>query len=177
MTTVELRPLTEADIEAHNAGEDGDVVRWLTDRPATYRSTRDHFERLARNAARGAGKRGFGVWLEGKLAGYIDCDPDGPELSKVGDVNISYFVHPWARRRGVAVAAVGAICQFIAAERVGTRAIIRTDPANYASVRVAERSGFTWIGQQRVPAGTSEADQSSGFVVYARALVSEHAGD
>lgn len=45
------------------------------------------------------------VWLDGRLAGYVDCDPEVRDGLAAGDVNVSYAVHPWARGRGVAVEA------------------------------------------------------------------------
>ncbi|MBU8809657.1 hypothetical protein KL953_12245 [Mycolicibacterium goodii] len=71
---IELRPLVEGDVAAHMAGEDAAVIEWLTGAAATWDSTALHFEMLASNAARCEGKRGFGVWLEEKLAGYIFDD-------------------------------------------------------------------------------------------------------
>ena len=52
---------------------------------------------------------------------------------------------PWARGRGIAVAAVRALCRFIADEHLGARAAIRVEPANAPSVRVAEKAGFTYV--------------------------------
>lgn len=142
---VELRPLTEADVDAHNAGEDELTVRYLTGAPGTVESSLAHVALLARNAAEGRGKRGFGVWLDGRLAGYVDCDPDNTDGLDPGDVNLSYAVHPWARGRGVAAEAVRLICDVVRAERIGARAAIRVEPENLASVRVAEKCGFTWV--------------------------------
>nr|BFE72362.1 hypothetical protein GCM10020092_056630 [Actinoplanes digitatis] len=62
-----------------------------------------------------------------------------------GDVNISYAVHPWARGRGVAVEAVGLMRAFLRDQRIGTRAAIRVEPENVASVRVAVKSGFRHV--------------------------------
>ncbi|MGO1775713.1 MAG: hypothetical protein ACTHYY_09885, partial [Agrococcus casei] len=72
---IELRPLTAADVAEHNGGEDEETVRWLSGEPGTFESTLSHFETLASNERRNAGKRGFGVWSDGRLAGYVDCDP------------------------------------------------------------------------------------------------------
>jgi hypothetical protein len=93
-----VRALTHEDVEAHNAGEDEHTVRWLTGDYGTVESTTTHFDRLADNARAGCGKRGFGVCLDGRLAGYVDCDPDVGDGLEPGDVNISYAVHPWASR-------------------------------------------------------------------------------
>ncbi|MEV4350047.1 GNAT family N-acetyltransferase [Actinoplanes sp. NPDC049596] len=142
---ITLRALTHGDVEAHNAGEDELTVRWLTGGYGTAETTTAHFGRLAENARDGRGKRGFGVFLEGRLAGYVDCDPDVGDGLAAGDVNISYAVHPWARGRGVAVEAVRLMCVYIRRERIGTRAALRIEPGNLASVRVAEKSGFTYL--------------------------------
>ncbi|MDG4829621.1 GNAT family N-acetyltransferase [Solwaraspora sp. WMMD1047] len=142
---VTLRALTDEDVEAHNAGEDEHTVRWLTGGYGTVGSTTAHFHRLAENARAGFGKRGFGVCLDGRLAGYVDCDPEVGDGLEPGDVNISYAVHPWARGRGVAGEAVRLICEYLHAHRIGRRAAIRVVADNHASVRVAEKSGFTYV--------------------------------
>ena len=80
---IRLGALDESHIAAHNAGEDGEVVRWLSGRASTEESTRSHFATLAGNAQRGAGKRGFGVWLDERLAGYIDFELDAEEAAVV----------------------------------------------------------------------------------------------
>lgn len=85
------------------------------------------------------------MWLDGRLAGYVDCDPDTGDGLEAGDVNVSYAVHPWARGRGVAVEAVRLVCAFVRANHIGTRAAIRVDPENEASVRVARKCGFSYM--------------------------------
>lgn len=145
--TVELQPLAEADAAAHCAGEDDLTVRWLTGGYGTVEGAASHFEALARNAADRRGKRGFGVWLDGRLAGYVDCDPYNTDGLEPGDVNVSYAVHPWARGQGVAVAAVRQICRFVRENRIGSRAAIPVAPENKASVRVAEKCAFTYVGE------------------------------
>ena len=143
--TIELRPLTHADAAAHCEGEDELTVRWLTGGYGTIEGTCSYFDWLAENAAAERGKRGFGVWLDEHLAGYVDCDPDNRDGLVTGDVNLSYAVHPWARGRGVAVEAVRLICEFVRTNHLGTRAAIRVEPGNVASVRVAQKCGFTYL--------------------------------
>jgi RimJ/RimL family protein N-acetyltransferase len=152
---------------AHNAGEDEEVVRWLSGAPATTDSTRRHFGMLADNAARARGKRGFGVWLDGELAGYVDLDPDADDLPARGDVNISYAVHPWARRRAVATSAVVLVCDYIANEEIGNRAIIRADPLNIASIAVAVRSGFHFITETPSPSDRHPDGSPVAYATYA----------
>lgn len=142
---VELRPFTAADAAAHDAGEDELTVRWLNGAPATPGSTLAYVEQLAAGARSGRAKRAFGIWVDGRLGGYLDHDLDLADGIEPDDVNLSYAVHPWARGRGVAVAAVRLACNQLRAEGVGRRAAIRVEPANVASVRVAEKAGFRFV--------------------------------
>ncbi len=80
----------------------------------------------------------------GRLCGYIDYDPDNDDGIDPQDVSISYAVHPSARGQGVAVEAVRLICDVLRMNEIGTRAAIRVEPDNPASVRVAEKSGFRY---------------------------------
>jgi RimJ/RimL family protein N-acetyltransferase len=147
---IELRPLRHEDAAAQCAGEDESTVRWLTGGYGTIAGTRAHFDALAANAAAGRGKRGFGVWWQDRLAGYVDCNPDNRDGLRPDDpplVNLAYCVHPWARGHGIAVAAVGLICAYVTAHAIGDVAAIRVEPANTASVRVARKCGFRrWRG-------------------------------
>jgi RimJ/RimL family protein N-acetyltransferase len=142
---VTLRALTRLDVEAHNAGEDDQTVRWLTGGYGTVETTTGWFDQLAENARSGRGTQGFGVCLVGRLAGYVDCNPDAGDGLEPGDVNISYAVHPWARGRGVAVEAVRLMSEYIREHKIGTRVAVRVEPENRASVRVAEKSGFVHL--------------------------------
>ncbi len=75
--TISLRRLTAA--EAHCDGEDEATIKWSTGGYGTASSTLAHFQRLALNEAAARGKRGFGVWLGDRLAGYVDCDPENSD--------------------------------------------------------------------------------------------------
>lgn len=144
---IELRPLTAADAAAHCAGEDELTVHWLTGGYGDVQGTAEYFEWLAENAAAEVGKRGLGIVMSRRLCGYIDYDPDisdgiEPEAEAV---NISYAVHPWARRQGVAVEAVRLICDAIRTDQIGARAAIRVEPENVPSVAVAQKAGFRYV--------------------------------
>ncbi len=97
---IELRPLTAADAAAHCAGEDELTVRWLTGGYGDLEGTVEYFDWLAENADARVGKRGLGVWMSGRLCGYIDYDPENDDGIDSEDVSISYAVHPWARGQG-----------------------------------------------------------------------------
>ncbi len=167
---IELRRLTADDVEAHNAGEDAETIRWLVGRPSTDESTASHIAVLADNLERGEGKIGYGVWVDGRLGGYVDYDPGVGDGLEPGQVNITYAVHPWARRRGVASAAVGLLLEEMAERGVGTHAAIRVDPQNTASRGVAERSGFALAREVFSSTDTRPDGTPSTLLVYLREL-------
>ena len=142
--TVEVRPFRTADAEAHCAGEDDLIVRWLTGGYSDVHGTIESLDWLAQKADAGAGKRPFGIWMEDRLCGYIDYDPDNEDGIEPDDVNLSYSVHPWARGKGVAMEAIRLICDLLRERGIGRRAAIRVEPENHRSVRVAEKAGFTY---------------------------------
>lgn len=168
--TIELRPLRDDDIEAHNAGEDELTVRWLTGGWGTVATTARHFAMLRDNLARGEGQRGFGVWLDGVLAGYVDCNPEVTDGLEPGEVNLSYAVHDWARGQGVASAAVGLMCEYVRDHAIGTRAAIRADPGNRASLRVAEKAGFRFVREVTSSTDTHPDGTPATLRVYVRDL-------
>jgi len=143
--TIELRPLRAADAEAHCAGEDELTVRWLTGGYGDVEGTAEFFEWLAGNAEKGVGKRGLGIWKSERLCGYVDYTPDLDDGLDPDDVALAYAVHPWARGQGIAVEAVRLICDVLRTNAIGTRAAIRVEPENSASVRVAQKAGFRYI--------------------------------
>lgn len=167
---IELKLLTAADVDAHNAGEDHETVKWLTGEFSTTESTHRHFETLAQNAARGEGKRAFGIWVDARLAGYVDFDPTMKDLPAAGDVNIAYSVHPWARRRGAATVAVGRICDHISEEGIGTRAIARIEAGNFASSHVVERNGCQLLGEFQSIADQHEDGSPTIYNTYCKNL-------
>jgi len=142
---IELRPLVAADAAAHCAGEDELTVRWLTGGYGDVEGTIGYFDWLADNAKAGTGKRGFGMWMSGRLCGYIDYDPDNSDGIEPDDVSISYAVHPWARGRAAAVEAVRLLCEVLQEDHIGTRAAIRVEPQNVAAVRVVQKCGFGYV--------------------------------
>lgn len=122
---------------------------------------------LASNAERGTGKRGFGVWLDDVLAGYVDFDLEDPDLPEPGDINIAYAVHPWARRQGVATAAVLLLCERLRHLGAARRAIIRTHPSNGSSIGVARACGFRLVSAPGIDPTTCEAPVSIEDMIFA----------
>ncbi|MFF9899472.1 GNAT family N-acetyltransferase [Streptomyces longispororuber] len=151
---VTLTPLTLDDVDAHLAGEDDLLVRWLNGEPSTRASTEEYVRHCADQWATGGSLRAFGVRAgDGpKLAGTIDVRlaMSGPAP---GAANIAYGLYPAWRGRGLATRAVDLVCRYTATAgaRVG---VIRVDPGNTASEAVALRAGFTYMKQVRDADGT-----------------------
>ncbi|MGZ0145668.1 GNAT family N-acetyltransferase [Kribbella sp. WER1] len=163
---IELRPLTAADAEAHCAGEDELTVRWLTGGYGDVEGTITYFESLARNAARGVGKRGFGIWKSDRLCGYIDYTPNLDDGLEPDDVSLAYTIHPWARGQGVAVEAVRLICDLLRTNEIGKRAAIRVEPDNIPSVRVAQKAGFKYVRDYQSNRDTQPDGTPTTFSLY-----------
>lgn len=151
---VTLRPFTLADVEDHNAGEDAESIRWLTEgHQSTVESTTRWIEKHAEARRARTGEQVFAIELDGRLSGMVAGNLSLEELEE-GEANISYAVHPWARRRGVARTAVGLLCRWLADQELATTAVIRVEPDNTASIRTALSCGFVAAGQRTQDDGT-----------------------
>ncbi|MHA7133888.1 GNAT family N-acetyltransferase [Oerskovia turbata] len=151
-----LRELTPDDAEAHVAGEDEQIVRWLNEGMAsTVESTRRWIARHG-DVHRGAvdGEHVFAIELDGRLAGMAALDATGLDGATTGDVNVSYAVQPWARRRGVATRAVRQAARVAIDRGLGERLLLRIDPRNVASLAVAHSVGVRLDGETTTGDGT-----------------------
>lgn len=143
-----LRPLTPADADAHLAGEDEEQVRWFGGRPSTRQNVLAFIERMQRARDENRALWNFGVWdgRRGQLVGNVEGNAEaGIDGVGRGEANISYVIFPSWRRRGFGVQAVRLLSDFLRDEGI-ERAVIRAHPENVASIRVAERAGFTRTG-------------------------------
>jgi 8-oxo-dGTP diphosphatase len=138
-----IRPLAVSDAEAHFAGEDDEMIRWLSGAPSTLESNRDFIADTLRMWAAGGPQFVFGVrWAAtDELVGTIDARTREEELGP-GQVNIAYGVYPPWRGRGIAVRAVALMMEFLRTLPDATQGVIRVDPANRRSAAVARAAGF-----------------------------------
>lgn len=149
-----LRPLAPADAQAHLAGEDEELVRWLNGGRSSLEGVRAHLVRAAAAWTREEPWRAFGVVDvgSGRLAGTIDAHAALPTLA-LGSVNLAYGIYPAWRRRGYATRAVRLLSAFSRdVLRCGT-AVLRVAPENVPSIRVALRCGFRYVGTVRTEEG------------------------
>lgn len=136
-----LRPFTEADVPAIAAAcQDPEIPRW-TSVPSPYT------EEDARAFVRGGGKeRSFAVvdaqtdGLLGSVGFWLEAD---------GRAGFGYWTRKEARGRGVASRALRLLAGWAAHEHDLARLQLVVEPANAASVRVAEKAGFRREGLLR----------------------------
>jgi RimJ/RimL family protein N-acetyltransferase len=153
---VTLRPFRIEDVVAHIAGEDPQTVRWLNEGHASTTASTTRWIRSHEVAhARRDGELVFAVERDGLLSGMVAANLDHEVFAgRPGDVNLSYCIYHWARGRGTARLAVGQLCDWLAAEGLGRRAVARVEPANTSSLRVIRAvPGFTLQGTFGSPRG------------------------
>ena len=146
---VRLRGLEQHDVEDLVAGYADEVLqRFMPPLPVPF--TAAQAREYVSDVAPGMFADGGGLWavadpVTDRLLGGVGLDKVVPHR---GQCEIGYWVGPWARCRGVAVAAVRAVAEH--AFRTGTARIeLLTHRENAASQRVALATGFRPEGVRR----------------------------
>jgi RimJ/RimL family protein N-acetyltransferase len=142
-----LRPWRDADAEAVVAAcQDPDIQRFVpVPVPYTAESGRAFIDASHRAWAQGTeGRFAVADAATGEVLGAVGLHPVRYRRWDVG-----YWVAPWARRRGVASAAVRLVCAWAMREHDLVRIGLFTDVDNEASQRVALRAGFRREGVLR----------------------------
>ncbi|HLM06963.1 MAG TPA: GNAT family N-acetyltransferase [Blastococcus sp.] len=142
-----LRPFRPDDVDAVlRAGQDPETQRWVGTLPVPY--TRESARRWVEDVAPQERADGLGL--------PVVIDVDGEYLGSGGlqlrpgrlGPEIGYTVAPWARGRGYAAEAAGALAEW-ALRRGAPRVHLFADVGNAASHAVARRAGFTHEGTVR----------------------------
>ncbi|MET7768885.1 GNAT family N-acetyltransferase [Nocardia sp. NPDC005366] len=143
---ISLRPITVADARVHLAGEDSELVRWVSGSASTLDEVIAHFQRCEQAWARQGPARTFAITerADDILVGTLDVRT-GLEFLAAGQADLAYGLHPDRRGRGLATRAVVLGCRFLARAGLAEEAVLRIDPANAASVAVARRAGFHYF--------------------------------
>jgi RimJ/RimL family protein N-acetyltransferase len=148
-----LRPLRAEEAAAHLAGEDEDIAKWLSGGRSTLDNVKAYIERTLENWRTGAPRRAFGVFdcASGQLIGSIEVN-----LARVlepAQVNVSYGIYRQWRGLGLAQHALDLMNEYLRASTNARQIVLRIAPANRASIRVAEKGGFTYLGTFDEPEG------------------------
>lgn len=143
--TIVLRPFRLKDAEAHLAGEDKGQIRWLSGGKGTLESVKAWIRRNQINWQNNGPIFNFAIWdkTTHSLVGMVEANTDYQNIEGVsqGDANISYGLYLTARGKGYASRAVKLVTDFLKTKRI-KRSVIRVNPENEASVRVARRLGY-----------------------------------
>lgn len=140
-----LRPLSVQDTAAQMAGEDEEIVHWLSGGRASEQRQREFL--LGAEVAWREGAPVIDVGIDElaseELVGMVGIQSGMPYL-RDGQVNITYGLYPRARGRGLATRAV-LLAMRLASRRAPVREfVIRVNPDNAASARVARRAGYVF---------------------------------
>lgn len=145
--TILLRPWSAADVDGVlMAGTDPEIALW---NGGAIRSHEDAAEWVARRADWSEGDHvslAVADSLTGELVGSVSLHRIDREQ---GDAEIGYWTTPAARGRGVASAAVTALCRWAFLQLPIDRIELAHAVENPASARVAEKAGFTKEGRLR----------------------------
>jgi RimJ/RimL family protein N-acetyltransferase len=143
-----LRPWRLDDAPAVTAAcQDSEIARWIPLIPILYKEehARGFLENSARRFESGEGYAFAVLDSEtGALAGSIAI-----RVQPFSSGHVGYWVVREARGRGVATAALKALCRWAVADLGLKRLELVTDPENLASQRVAEKAGFRREGIMR----------------------------
>jgi RimJ/RimL family protein N-acetyltransferase len=154
---VALRPPVPGDIDAITAAcQDPEIPRW-TRVPKPY--TRDHAIEFVERSAR--------TWKHGTDAPFVIVDVETRELLGAIGIHrltgeddgpeVGYWLEREARGRGVATRALRLVTDW-ACQDLGVRLLLQADVRNLASRRVAEKTGFRFVGEGTAPPGYGECE-------------------
>jgi RimJ/RimL family protein N-acetyltransferase len=152
--TIKLRCLAPDDADAHLAGEDKDLIRWLSGGTGSLGRLLPWIRENREQWSAGGPRRNFGVFdlASAVLVGNAEAHLAMPGLEPDA-VNISYGVFPRWRGRGIAQRAVTLICRWLVTQPHRTTAVIRVAPDNMHSLRIPEALSFRRVGLSLSPDG------------------------
>jgi RimJ/RimL family protein N-acetyltransferase len=148
-----LRPFTPGDAADHLAGEDDEMARWVSGGHSTPATVAAFIENSQHNWRSAGPRRAFGVFDCGteRLIGFIEANLALP--LDPGQVNVSYGIFPGWRGQGLALRAIDLMDEYLRTATDARQMVLRIAPANTASIKLAEKGGFTFCGVFDEPAG------------------------
>jgi len=132
------------------------MSKWLSGGVSTEESVRSWIQSNEENWANDGPRFAFAIeTAAGELVGMIEVNTDYLHFAGLepGDANVSYGLYPQYRGRGLATSALCNVRDFMVSKSV-TRAVIRVEPENDTSIRLAERCGYRPYGVVTNGAGT-----------------------
>ena len=164
---VTLRPWTLDDVPAiARACNESEIARWIHQLPSPYGEQDAREYVLATRAGWNDGTGAFFAIVDAAI-----CEPVGSIAihvidSMFGNVEVGYWAAAQARGRGLATRAVRLIARWAIDVAGAERVQLRADVQNAASLRVAEKAGFTREGTLRSAAFNQRQDRRIDYAVY-----------
>jgi RimJ/RimL family protein N-acetyltransferase len=148
-----LRPLNAEDAPDHLAGEDEEMAKWVSGGRSTPATVEAFIQNSQENWRSGGPRRVFGVFdcVANRLNGFIEVNL--ARLVEPGQVNVSYGVFRQWRRRGLAMRAIDLMAEYLRTATEARQIVLRIAPANIASLKLAQKAGFTFRGLFDEPEG------------------------
>ncbi len=149
-----LRPSCAEDAAEHLAGEDDEMAKWLSGGRSTLANVRNYIEKSKESWRNSGPRRAFGVFdcATERLIGSVEVNL--ARILEPGQVNVSCGIFREWRGRGLALRALDLMGEYL---RVGTdvrQMVLRIAPANTASVKMAKKAGFAFLGVFDEPEGS-----------------------
>lgn len=164
---VALRPWTLDDVPAIAAAcADPLIAHWIHQLPSPYRESDAREYVLSTEAA---GRKGIGAFFAvvecsgGAVVGSISVHVLDPELA---NVEVGYWTAAPARGRGLTTRALRLLSGWALREAGAERVQLRADVLNEASIRVAEKAGFTREGTLRASGFNGRLNRRVDYAVF-----------
>jgi RimJ/RimL family protein N-acetyltransferase len=164
---VTLRPWTLDDVQAiARACDEPEIARWIHQMPSPYGEQDAREYVLATQAAWGEGSGAFFAIVD-----EASGEPVGSIAIHVtdllfGNVEVGYWAAAEARGRGLTTRALRLISRWAIDDVGAVRVQLRADVHNTASLRVAEKAGFTREGTLRAAAYNQRQDRRIDYAVF-----------
>ena len=173
--TVSLRPWTLDDVPAIAAAcDDIEIARWIHQLPSPYRESDAREYVLSTVVAWNDGLGAFFAVVDsasGTVVGSIALHVLDRELA---NLEVGYWTAAPARGRGLTTRALMLLSAWALLEAGAERVQLRADVRNTASLRVAEKAGFTREGTLRASGVNAREGRRVDYAVFS--LLPEEAG-
>ncbi len=148
-----LRPLNPEDALDHLAGEDDQMARWLSGGRSTLETVRGYIASCEEEWRTNGPRRAFGIFdcATNQLIGSIEANL--AYRLEPGQVNVSYGVFSDWRGRGIAQRALDLMSSYLRSSTELRQMVVRIACENTASVKVAQKAGFQFLGVFEEPKG------------------------
>ncbi len=151
---VSLRPPRPENAADHLAGEDHEIAKWLSGGRSTMATVQSYIESSEENWRCDGPRRAFGIFdcATNRLIGSIEANLAFPLLEQT-QANVSFGVFSSWRGNGIALRALGLMATYLKGVNGMRQMVLRISCENAASLRVAEKSGFQFLGIFEEPEG------------------------